>query len=79
MNPPAGLSRSLTARPPLDKPDGSARIAQLDRALASGAKGHRFESCCVYHLATKGPLFVAFFLCAVVHCDRQPASRSRSW
>ena len=27
-----------------------ARIAQLDRALASGAKGRRFESCCAYHL-----------------------------
>jgi hypothetical protein len=25
--------------------DGLARLAQLDRALASGAKGHRFESC----------------------------------
>ena len=24
---------------------GPARLAQLDRALASGAKGHRFESC----------------------------------
>lgn len=25
-----------------------ARVAQLDRALASGAKGHRFESCRVH-------------------------------
>jgi Type II secretion system (T2SS), protein E, N-terminal domain len=26
-----------------------ARVAQLDRALASGAKGHRFDSCRVHH------------------------------
>ncbi len=27
-----------------------APVAQLDRALACGAKGHRFESCRVYHI-----------------------------
>ena len=26
-----------------------ARLAQLDRASASGAEGHRFESCAAYH------------------------------
>jgi hypothetical protein len=26
-----------------------APVAQLDRALACGAKGHKFESCRVYH------------------------------
>ncbi len=30
------------------KAQPDARIAQLDRALASGAKGRRFESCCAY-------------------------------
>ena len=28
---------------------GQAPVAQLDRALASGAKGRRFESCRVHH------------------------------
>ena len=27
-----------------------APVAQLDRASASGAEGHRFESCRAYHL-----------------------------
>src|SRR5215472_3345200 len=39
------LARTTVCR--YDHPSGrrSARLAQLDRALASGAKGHRFESC----------------------------------
>lgn len=34
------------------------QLAQMDRALASGAKGHRFESCIAHH-ATLGGVFAA--------------------
>lgn len=34
------------------------QLAQMDRALASGAKGHRFESCIAHH-ATLGGAFAA--------------------
>ena len=37
-----------------------ARLAQLDRALASGAKGHRFESCTAHPI----PIHRAGGLCA---------------
>ena len=33
-----------------------APVAQLDRALACGAKGHRFESCRVYHIDNTLPI-----------------------
>ena len=35
----------LTKSPFREIGQRSGRLAQLDRALASGAKGHRFESC----------------------------------
>ncbi len=35
-----------------------APVAQLDRALACGAKGRRFESCRVYQF--KGPSYEGF-------------------
>ena len=40
------------------------QLAQLDRALASGAKGHRFESCIAHHLSrgcdvSRSPFFVS--------------------
>ena len=35
-----------------------APVAQLDRALACGAKGRTFESCRVYQLALSKQLFV---------------------
>ena len=42
--------------PPRSVPDRcgvkNAPVAQLDRASASGAEGHRFESCRAYHLPT---------------------------
>ena len=37
--------------PPKSKPS-QGRLAQLDRALASGAKGHRFESCIAHRVST---------------------------
>lgn len=30
------------------------QLAQMDRALASGAKGHRFESCIAHHATRRG-------------------------
>ena len=39
-----------------------APVAQLDRALACGAKGHTFESCRVYHCEIK-PSLRSFFIC----------------
>ena len=40
--------------PTLD-PAALARLAQLDRASASGAEGHRFESCRARHLEGRSP------------------------
>ena len=37
-----------------------APVAQLDRALACGAKGHRFESCRVYHIDNTLPVLGSF-------------------
>ena len=37
-----------------------APVAQLDRALACGAKGHRFESCRVYHIDSTLPTSGSF-------------------
>ena len=34
----------------MPNPNHYARLAQLDRALASEAKGHRFDSCTARHL-----------------------------
>ena len=39
-----------------------APVAQLDRALACGAKGHRFKSCRVYHVRDAAEQAVFFFL-----------------
>ena len=39
---------TVVVAPPI-KPARIARLAQLDRASASGAEGHRFESCVAYH------------------------------
>jgi hypothetical protein len=36
--------------------EGFAPIAQLDRALASGAKGRRFESCWAHQYSLNSPL-----------------------
>ena len=47
-----------------------APVAQLDRALASGARGHRFESCRAYQLSERPAMLIDggfFFIASTNH------------
>ena len=53
-----------------------APVAQLDRALACGAKGRKFESCQVYHrkdIINNGVFSLIIFLVIIIVLEKWPS------